>query len=247
MKISIITCVLNNDKFIQHSLKSFQNQNHKNKEHIIIDGGSKDGTVQVINDNKNKDTFLFTSKDNGIYFAINKGIKKSSGSIIGILHSDDFYINKKVISDVVKIFKTSKVDLVYGDLEYIGKEFPFKKIRKWEAGEFNKDSLKKGWMPPHPTVFLKKNVFNKIGYYNTNFKISSDYDFLIRVFKNNDIKKKYVKKTLVKMRIGGKSNSSIKNIINKSLEDLSIIKKNKIGGFLTLFNKNFSKINQFFK
>ena len=98
-----------------------------------------------------------------------------------------------------------------------------------------------------PNCFSKKNVFNKIGYYNTNFKISSDYDFLIRVFKNNDIKKKYVKKTLVKMRIGGKSNSSIKNIINKSLEDLSIIKKNKIGGFLTLFNKNFSKINQFFK
>lgn len=246
MKISIITCVLNSSRTISDSIKSVQSQIYKDIEHLIIDGGSTDDTLKIVRKYKNKDLSLFSSKDKGIYYAINKGINLSSGNIIGILHSDDFYNNVNVISDVVKTFQNTNADLVYGDLEYISKKVPFKRIRNWIAGEFKEKNLKKGWMPPHPTVFIKKKIFTKIGLYNTSYKISSDYDFLIRALNNKSIKKKYVKKILVKMRIGGKSNRSIKNIINKSFEDLIIIKKNRIGGFLTLFNKNYSKLTQFF-
>ena len=245
MKISIITCVLNNSKTIKDSIKSVQDQIYKDVEHIIIDGGSTDETLDVIKNYKNKNLNLFSSKDKGIYHAINKGIKLSTGNVIGILHSDDFYDNTNILSDVVDTFYKTNVDLVYGDLEYVSKMLPFKKIRNWQAGEFNEKKLKEGWMPPHPTVFIKKQIFKKIGMYNTDYKISSDYDFLIRIFGNKSIKKKYIKKNLIKMRIGGKSNKSVKNIINKSLEDLMIIKKNRIGGLLTLFNKNILKLTQF--
>ena len=128
---------------------------------------------------------------------------------------------------------------------YVNKKYPFKILRYWKAGKYFERNLFNGWMPPHPTVFIKRSVFNKIGKYKTNYQISSDYDFLVRVFRKKNIKKIYISKILVNMRMGGMSNNSIKNIFKKSIEDFKIIKKNKIGGFLTLFNKNFSKISQF--
>ncbi len=246
MKFSIITCVLNNSKNIKKSLISFQNQVFKNKEHIIIDGGSTDGTINIIKKNKKKNIKLVSSSDNGIYDALNRGLKISKGKIIGILHSDDFYENKYVLNDVFNAFKISDADLVYGDLIYISKNYPFRKIRYWKAGKFLKSNLNNGWMPPHPTVFIKSSILKKIGSYNLNYKISSDYDFLIRALSNKSIKKYYLPKILIKMRIGGKSNNSLKNLINKSLEDYEIIKKNNLGGIFTLFRKNYSKIRQFF-
>ena len=128
---------------------------------------------------------------------------------------------------------------------YVNKKYPFKILRYWKAGKYFERNLFNGWMPPHPTVFIKRSVFNRIGKYKTNYQISSDYDFLVRVFSKKNIKKIYISKILVNMRIGGMSNNSIKNIFKKSIEDFKIIKKNKIGGFLTLLNKNFSKISQF--
>ncbi len=246
MKFSIITCVLNNSKNIKKSMFSFQNQNFQNKEHIIIDGGSTDGTVNIIKKNKKKNIKLISSSDKGIYDALNKGLKISNGKIIGILHSDDFYENKFVLKNVFNAFKSSDADLVYGDLLYISKNFPYRKIRYWRAGEFFKNNLNNGWMPPHPAVFIKSTVLKKIGGYNLNYKISSDYDFLLRALSNKNIKKYYLPKTLVKMRIGGKSNNSLRNLMNKSLEDYQIIKKNNLGGIFTLFKKNYSKIRQFF-
>ena len=245
MKISIITCVLNNSNLIEKSLKSFQNQIYKNKEHIIIDGGSTDGTLEIIKRSKRKNLKLFTSSDKGIYDALNKGINLSSGDIIGILHSDDFYKDNKVLTNIIKKFKKNNADLVYGDLVYVSKKYPFKTLRYWKAGEFLKENIYNGWMPPHPTVFLKKNIFNKIGKYKTAYKISSDYDFLIRVLIKKNIKKFYIPKILVNMRVGGMSNNSIKNLIKKSVEDFKIIKRNKIGGIFTLISKNYSKISQF--
>ena len=245
MKISIITCVLNNSELIKKSLKSFQNQTYKKKEHIIVDGGSTDGTLDVIKKSKKKNLKLSISSDNGIYDALNKGIRLSSGDIIGILHSDDFYKNKKVLQTIVDTFKNTNADLVYGDLVYVSKKFPFKVLRYWKAGKFIKKNIYNGWMPPHPTVFLKKDIFDKIGKYKTNYKISSDYDFLIRVLTKKNIKKIYIPKILVNMRVGGMSNKSFKNLFKKSIEDFKIIKKNKIGGIFTLINKNYSKLSQF--
>jgi glycosyltransferase len=245
MKISIITCVLNNSNFIKKSIKSFQKQIYKNKEHIIMDGGSTDGTLKIIERFKDKNLILSTSSDNGIFDALNKGIKRSSGNIIGILHSDDFYKNNEVLKIIGKTFRNTNADLIYGDLVYVTKNKPFKRIRYWKAGEYFEKNLQKGWMPPHPTVFIKKNVFQKIGKYKTNYKISSDYDFLIRVLGKKNIKIIYIPKILVNMRIGGKSNNSIKNLFHKSIEDFKIIKKNKIGGLFTLLFKNYSKLSQF--
>tara|TARA_B100000989_G_scaffold45826_1_gene29411 strand:- start:14306 stop:15022 length:717 start_codon:yes stop_codon:yes gene_type:complete len=238
--------VLNNSKNIKKSILSFQSQTYNNKEQIIIDGGSNDGTLEVIKNLKQKNINLISSSDNSIYEALNKGIKFSKGKIIGILHSDDFYENKKILEIVYEAFNLSGADLVYGDLVYISKNYPYKKIRYWKAGKYLNGNLKSGWMPPHPAVFIKKSVINKIGHYNQKFNISSDYDFLVRAFKYKGLKKFYIPKIFIKMRIGGKSNESIKNLFIKSYEDYLIIKKNNIGGILTLIKKNFSKLNQFF-
>lgn len=245
MRISIVTCVLNNSNYIKKSIKSFQVQTYKNKEHIIIDGGSSDGTLEIIKKLKKKNLILSSSSDKGIYDALNKGINLSSGEIIGILHSDDFYTDQKVLKTIAETFKKTDADLIYGDLVYVSKNFPYKVLRYWKAGKFFKKNLFNGWMPPHPTVFVKKSIFNKIGKYKIKYHISSDYDFLVRVLNKRNIKKIYIPKILVNMRVGGISNNSIKNLFKKSFEDLQIIKTNKIGGFITLFNKNISKISQF--
>lgn len=246
MKISIITCVLNNSKTIGQTMQSFQNQNYTNKEQVIIDGGSSDGTLEIITKLKKKNTILISSPDKGIYHALNKGMDQSKGKVIGILHSDDFYKNKKILKIVSDAFNTSGADIVYGDLVYISKNYPYKKIRYWKAGNYNSERLQNGWMPPHPAVFIKKKIINKIGKYNLKFKISADYDFLLRALNNKKIKKFYLPTTFIKMRLGGKSNKSLKNLFIKSYEDFQIIKKNNIGGFETLLKKNYSKINQFF-
>lgn len=246
MKISIVTCALNSTSTIKKSIKSVQKQTYKNIEHLIIDGGSTDGTLEVVKKIKDKKINLFSSLDNGFYDALNKGIKFTTGNIVGVLHSDDFYRSNNVIEIVVDIFKKTKADIVYGDLIYVKKEHPFKPIRYWKAGQYSKEKLLKGWMPPHPAVFIKKNFFNKIGFYKTNYKISADYDFLVRIFNCKNVNQVYVPKVLINMRIGGMSNKSFKNLIVKSFEDYQIIKKNKIGGLFTLINKNFSKLGQFF-
>lgn len=248
MKVSIITCVLNNVEFIENAIKSFQSQTYENKEHIIIDGGSIDGTIEVIEKYKknNKNLIFSSSIDKGIYNAINKGISLSSGDVIGILHSDDFYYDKDIISIVMNEFNNFDFELIYGDLEYVGRKLPHRIVRNWKSGKFDFKNIKKGWMPPHPTVFIRKFFFEEVGLYDTEFKISSDYDFLLRILLNKKLKIKYINKVFMKMRTGGKSNNSIKNITIKTFEDFKIIRKNKIGGFLTLFYKNFFKLKQFF-
>lgn len=245
MKISIITCALNSEITIKKSIRSVQKQNYKNIEHLIIDGGSTDKTLEIIRKTKQKNINLYSSIDNGFYDALNKGIKYSTGNIVGILHSDDFYNNKNILKIVADTFKRTKADLVYGDLTYVKKDYPFKLIRYWRAGKFYKEKLFNGWMPPHPTVFVKKKLFDKIGFYKKNYKISADYDFLLRIFNYKNINQVYVPKVFINMRIGGMSNKSFKNLIVKSFEDYQIIKANKIGGLFTLFNKNFSKLGQF--
>lgn len=246
MKISIITCAFNSEITIKKSIRSIQKQNYKNIEHLIIDGASTDKTLKIVKKIKKKNQNLYSSKDNGFYDALNKGIKYSTGNIVGILHSDDFYNDNNILKVVADTFKRTKADLVYGDLTYVKKNYPFKLIRYWRAGKFNREKLFNGWMPPHPTVFVKKKIFDKIGFYKTDYKISADYDFLVRIFNCKNINLVYIPKVLINMRIGGISNRSFKNLIIKSFEDYQIIKKNKIGGLFTLFNKNFSKLRQFF-
>ena len=246
MKISIITATLNSEKTIKDNLISVNNQDYDNIEHIFVDGLSNDKTLEIIENYKvSKKVIIHSSKDKGIYHALNKGINLSTGEIICFLNSDDFYFDKNTISKVINCFKIFNADVVYGNLNYISKDNS-KILRKWKSKDFSYYLLKKGWMPPHPSTFVKKKIIGKTPYFNTNYRISSDYDFLVKLFRNDLLKKKYLDETIVNMRVGGISNNNINNIIRKTGEDYQIIKQNNLGGFFTLFLKNLQKIPQFF-
>lgn len=245
-KISIITIVYNRKEFILDAIKSVQNQSWPNIEHIIIDGGSNDGTINLIQDSSYPNIKFISEKDNGIYDALNKGLKIASGDIVGIMHSDDFYASDNILSIVAKAFINYEIDAVYGDLDYISRFKPFKVVRRWRSSLFHSSKLSLGWMPPHPTLFIKRNLIESHGLYNTDYKISSDYDFILRYFKLPSFVSLYIPQVFVKMRIGGESNQTIKKIIIKSKEDYIILRKNNVGGILALIFKNIRKINQFF-
>jgi len=179
------------------------------------------------------------------YDAINKGISIATGDVIGFLHSDDLLASSSIILDLMTEMKSKKLDGIYGDLEYVDKEDTNKIIRYWKSCEFRYAILKQGWMPAHPTLFLKKQVYDKHGGFNTSYKIAADYDFMLRILKDNDLEYGYLPKVFTKMRVGGASNRSLKNIIQKTREDYRAISSNNIGGIITLLFKNISKINQF--
>jgi glycosyltransferase len=189
---------------------------------------------------------MVSEKDYGIYDALNKGISAASGDIIGFVHSDDFLASSDIINDIVSMMKTESLDGVYGNLQYVDKINTKKIIRNWKSCHFKTGLLKNGWMPPHPTLFLKREVYQKYGLFDVSYRISADYDFMLRIFKDSELKFGYLPKVITKMRVGGASNRSIKNIIEKSKEDYRAIKSNNIGDFLTLIRKNTSKLKQFF-
>jgi glycosyltransferase involved in cell wall biosynthesis len=246
LKISIITSVYNNKDTIKDAIKSVLNQTYKNIEYIVVDGGSTDGTVEVIKQYEDKIDKFISEPDKGIYDGLNKGIKLATGDVIAFLHSDDIYPDNNTIEKIMNLFNKDNVDGVYGDLIYVKKDDINKIIRYWKSCDFNADLLKKGWMPAHPTLFLKKEIYEKYGVFDLNFKIAGDYDFMLRILKENP-KLKYLPEVLYVMRVGGESNKSLKNIVNKSKEDYIALKRNHIGGIGTLFLKNLQKINQFFK
>ena len=243
-KISIITTVKNGERFIEENINSVRAQTFSHYEHILIDGGSTDSTMNIVKKYLNHFSCVMSENDAGIYDGLNKGIERSQGEIVGLLNSDDFFHDENVLTEVYKIFNEYDVDVVYGDLVYLRKDCNLV-ARNWRAGHFKKRSLLFGWMPPHPTVFLRKSLLNTVGSYNLDYKISADYDFLIRLFKTKNIKYYYISKVLVVMRSGGVSNSSVVQVLKKSREDYAILKKNNIGGIFSLFCKNFRKIGQF--
>jgi len=249
MKISIITATFNSGKFIESCINSILKQNYKKFEIIIIDGLSTDSTIKKIKTllDKNNNIKIFSEKDLGIYHALNKGIEKANGDIIGFVHSDDLLHNKNVLSNIIDVFKNSNTDGVYGDLQYVEKQNTNKVIRYWKSKDFKPNLINKGWTPPHPTLYLRKKVYEKHGLFDLNYKISSDYDFMTKIFMDNTFNFKYIPKVITKMRVGGISNKNIKNVLIKSFEDYKVIYKNGSGGIITLLRKNTSKIKQFIK
>jgi glycosyltransferase len=245
MRVSVITAVFNREDTIRDAVLSVQTQDYPSIEHLIVDGLSIDGTVDYLKTLSTERVRWISEKDYGIYDAINKGIHNSTGQIIGLLHSDDLFSKPDNISKVVALFGNG-ADIVYGDLEYVSKNNLQKIIRKWKSGSFVFAKLRLGWMPPHPTVFLKRSVFQKHGFYDTSYGIAADYDFLLRALGDKTLKVAYLPEVLVRMRTGGVSNRSFRNIVQKSLEDYRAIKANNIGGLMTLVFKNVRKIPQFF-
>ena len=246
MKVSIITATYNNEETVEETILSVFYQSYKDIEHIIIDGRSSDKTMQFLNKHQDKISKIISEPDKGIYDALNKGIKNSTGDLIAFLHADDIYTDNKIIEEAVDLIKKEKTDSLYADLLYVSKNNTNKVIRNWKAGKFKYSNLKKGWMPPHPTFLVKKEIYNKFGIFDSNFRIAADYDIILRFLGKYRISSSYLPKVMIKMRIGGESNKSLKNIIDKMKEDLKAIKKNKTGNWKTLFFKNIIKIPQLF-
>lgn len=239
--------MFNNKELIEDCINSVLNQTHRNIEYIIIDGGSTDGTVEIIKKYENKISKWLSETDKGIYDALNKGIKMATGDIIGFLHADDVYANNKVIETVAHEMKSHNVDSCYGDLLYVDKNNTDKIIRYWKSKSYRDGLFRKGWMSPHPTFFVKKKIYDKYGYFNTEFRIASDYELMLRFLEKHRISTYYIPEVLIKMRIGGTSNRSLKNLITKTTEDYRAWKVNNLKrSFYTIPFKNLSKIPQFF-
>lgn len=247
-KVSLITATYNSALNIKSCLNSIVNQTYSKIEILIIDGKSSDRTIEIVNSYRDKFSYikLISEKDYGIYDALNKGIHLATGDVIGFVHSDDFLASPQIISQIINEISNKKLDGVYGDLNYVQKFNVNKIVRKWKSNDFDNKLLKKGWMPAHPTLFLKKSVFEKHGLFDLNYSISADYDFMLRVLSDMSLKFGYLPKVITIMRVGGVSNRSLKNIILKIKEDYMIIKRNNIGNFLILIRKNISKFKQFF-
>lgn len=250
MKITVITATYNSDRNIECCLDSIAMQTYKNIEHIIIDGNSNDSTLKKIENHPFNSTKIITEPDKGIYFALNKGIKYSTGDVIGFLHSDDFFPHDRVIEDICKEFKKNQsLNAVYGDLEYVSQKDTKKIIRKWKSKPFKPILLGRGWMPPHPSLYVKKKSLESIKGFDTSFRISADYMFILQIFSKEDFKSSYLPKVLVKMRVGGTSNRSLSKIFLKSKEDWNALRKNNFNNMKSvraLVSKNFSKVTQFF-
>ena len=247
MRVSIITVVYNNRNTIKDAVESVLNQTYKNIEYIIVDGASTDGTVEIIKSYGDSIDKFISEKDNGIYDAMNKGIKLASGDIIGILNSDDFYVGDNIIEKVVRTFKEQKVDSVYGDLVYVDSKDTNKIVRYWKSKPYKKGLFKKGWHPAHPTFFVKKEIYDKYGIFDLDFKIAADYELMLRFLEKYQISSSYIPEVLVKMRVGGKSNQSIKNIIKANIESYNAWKVNNLKPpFYLPLIKPLKKLKQFF-
>jgi glycosyltransferase involved in cell wall biosynthesis len=246
MKISVITVVYNNSEHITSAVESVLLQNYSEIEYIVIDGGSTDGTIQLIEDYQDKISLFLSEPDGGIYDALNKGIRFATGEAIGFLHSDDLFAHDNVVSQVVEEFVDNKIDIVYGDLDYVMKDQINTVVRHWQAGEFSRNKLRYGWMPPHPTFYARRNLYQKFGGFDLNYRIAADYDSMLRILSDEAVKSYYIPEVLVKMRLGGVSNRSLINIIRKTKEDYRVLKSNHVGGLNALVWKNLSKLSQFF-
>jgi glycosyltransferase len=246
MKVSIITISYNSAETIEDTIKSVVSQDYPNIEYIIIDGASKDETLSIVDKYKDKISQVISEKDKGIYDAMNKGVEHATGDIIGILNSDDYYYDESVISEVVRLFETEKTDGLYADLVYVDREDSDKVIRYWKSGEYAPGKFLRGWMPPHPTFFVKREVYSKFGLYSTDLRSAADYEFMLRVIHKHNISLSYMPRILTKMRVGGMSNVSLKNRWRANMEDRRAWKINGLKPrWYTLTVKPLSKVLQF--
>jgi len=247
MKVSIVTAVYNSKHYIEGCIKIVLRQNLPHLEYIVIDGGSTDGTLDIIK-RYDADISKWTSgPDGGIYDALNKGIRLATGHVIGVLHADDMYAHDGVLAKVVSGMTAHNVDSCYGDLLYVDKNDTEKIIRYWKSRPYEKGMFGRGWMPPHPTFFVRKEIYERYGSFNTDFRIASDYELMLRFLEKEKISTWYIPEVLIKMRTGGASNRSLKNIALKTAEDYKAWSVNHLRRkFYTIPLKNFSKIPQFF-
>ena len=246
VKVSIITATYNSSKTILDTLHSLQRQNYLLIEHIIVDGVSTDNTIELIKSTNNFNGKIHIGRDKGIYDAMNKGIELVSGDIVGILNSDDFYADETIIEKVVSLFNETGCDAVYGDLVYVSAADTTKIIRRWVSGDYKRDNFLRGWMPPHPTFFVKKELYSKYGLFNISLWGAADYELMLRFLYKHHCLLAYLPEVMVHMRVGGQSNNSIFNRLRANMEDRKAWAINDIKpNWYTLFFKPLRKLNQF--
>jgi glycosyltransferase involved in cell wall biosynthesis len=242
---SIITVCYNAELTINRCISSVISQKYKNVEYIIIDGGSTDNTLNIIDQYKQHIAIIKSEPDKGIYDAMNKGIKLATGDIIGLINADDYFADDTVLNDIEAGFIQQNKDIIYGDLDFVNESG--KIIRKWRSGNYSNGVFNWGWMPPHPTFYCKRRLFEQIGYYSLNYGTAADYELMVRFMHLNRIEAFYVKKVIVKMQIGGASNDSIRSRIKAIRMDYKAMRANGILlPVFTAFLKPVRKIVQYF-
>jgi glycosyltransferase involved in cell wall biosynthesis len=247
MKISIITITFNSEKTIRDTLDCVRQQDYPSIEHIIIDGNSGDDTLKIVAEYSHI-AKIVSEKDNGVYEAMNKGITLATGDVVGILNSDDIYANDSIVTKIAKEFENKNIDVVYADLQYVRHNNFNRIVRTWKTGRHHKKSFHYGWMPPHPTFFVRKQVYEKVGLFNTSLRSAADYEMMLRILLKHQLNSKYIPQVIVKMRTGGMSNSSLKNRLKANREDRLAWKLNGLRPyFFTLYAKPIRKIVQFLK
>lgn len=247
--ISIVTATWNCSNTLPECLASVARQDYSWRQHVVVDGASTDGTIEVIYQHLDQISIFKSESDKGIYDALNKGIRMSTGDVVGFLHADDMFASEDVLSKVALAFEDPCVCAVYGDLEYVRQQDISKVIRRWKSKPFNQRDLDWGWMPAHPTLYVRRDWYLRIGGFDISYRISADYLCILRLFTQPEFKATYIPDVLVTMRLGGASNRSIKAIINKSKEDWCALRScgfSVLGALRAIAWKNLSKIIQFF-
>ena len=245
LKFTIITAVYNREATVAQAIASVAAQGYRDVEHLVINGASNDGTLAEVNRLAHPGMRVISEPDRGIYDALNKGIRHATGEVVGLMHSDDFFAHDHVLEIVADAFDRTGADAVYGDLDYVAFEDTSRVIRRWRSCAFAPHLLAKGWMPPHPTLFVRRDAIERLGLYNTDYQIAADYEAILRWFGKGGLSLTYVPEVLVKMRVGGESNRSLGRILRKSREDYRALRSSGVGGVRALAWKNLSKLPQF--
>lgn len=248
MKVTIITAVYNGAEHIKSCIESVLSQDHPDIEYIVVDGASKDNTLEIVKSFGSKIAKVISEKDKGMYDAMNKGLAHATGDIVGILNSDDFYANSHIISEIVSTFESSKADSLYADIAFVSKENLNKTVRYYSSGSFKPWKFRFGYMPAHPSFFLKRSIYEKYGFFKSDYKLCADFDLLVRLYHTHKISSIYLPKMVVKMRMGGKSNQSIENIMLLNREILRGCLENGINTNIAfIYLKYFTKIFELLK
>lgn len=245
MTISIITATFNSSATLEHTLASVASQDYPDIEHLIIDGGSSDHTLEIASGFPHVSRVL-SEKDTGIYDAMNKGVSLASGEIIGILNSDDFYPAPDILSNIAAVFKEKNCDALYGDLQYVSSNDVSRVVRHWRAGSYRPNAFKWGWMPPHPTFFVKRDIYQELGAFKLDMGTAADYELMLRYIHCHGIPLAYLPRILVKMRTGGASNESLSKRLKANAMDRMAWKVNGVSpNWFTLYVKPLRKITQY--
>lgn len=246
MKVSIITVTFNSSSTIAETLASVQAQTHPQIEHIVIDGNSTDGTQAILAEHVGRVARFVSEPDDGIYDAMNKGLRLATGNYIGFLNADDVLADRDVVARIAAAAAAGEPDAIFGDLLYVDPARAQPLVRYWRTGAFKAGALRRGWMPPHPTLYVHRRVIDRIGSFDPALRISGDYDFMLRLFGRREVTTVYLPSVFVHMRTGGASNRSANALVRKSKEDLLVMRRHAVGGAFTLACKILRKLPQFF-